>query len=148
MNKKENFFTIGDKTKDGIISKFEIDSNGIRVFFEEKPENYHVSLNSINHVKTPLFKTEDNVNIYKGMNYFTVYKDKSSNTWTTQNNPFVADDDINFHIHNDVKYFSTKENAISYIIYNKPCLSVNDLLGVLGGTQNIDSLMKKIKHTI
>lgn len=51
MNKKEEIFTIGDKTNNGTISKFEIDSNGVRVFFEEKPKNYHVSLNSIKHSK-------------------------------------------------------------------------------------------------
>ena len=55
---KEEIFTISDKTNNGTISKFEIDSNGIRVFFEEKPKNYHVSLNSIKHIKKPLFTTE------------------------------------------------------------------------------------------
>lgn len=70
MNKKEEIFTIGDKTNNGTISKFEIGRYGIKVFFEEKPKNYHVSLNSISHVKKPLFKTSDGVDIFKGDEFY------------------------------------------------------------------------------
>ena len=54
----KEIFTIGDKTNNGTISKFEANSNVIRVFFEEKHKNYHVNLNSINYIKQPLFTTE------------------------------------------------------------------------------------------
>ena len=118
MNKKEEIFTIGDKTNNGTISKFEIDSNGVRVFFEEKPKNYHVSLNSIKHSKQKLFTSEDGVDIFE--NNTSIYiLDK----FTIRH---IKHKDFNV-ISKHVKYFSKKEKAEEYILLNKPCLSLNDL---------------------
>jgi hypothetical protein len=50
-------FNIGDKTNNGTIREFKSISNQIRVFFEEKEKNYHVGLNSINHIKNSLSTT-------------------------------------------------------------------------------------------
>jgi hypothetical protein len=115
MNKKEEVFTIGDKTNNGTISKFEIDSNGIRVFFEEKPKNYHVSLNTIKHAKKVLFRTEDGIDIYEGDRVYSVTP--------------------NFCIgySGSLKYkpiqpcFLTKEKAEEYIFYNSPVLSLKEV---------------------
>lgn len=62
-------FAVGDKTNNGIISRFEIHTIGIRVYFEEKPKNYHVGLDSI---KQPLFTTVDGFDMYDGHQYYPV----------------------------------------------------------------------------
>lgn len=136
MNKKEEIFTIGDKTNNGTISKFEVDSNGIRVFFEEKPKNYHVSLNSIRHIKTPLFTTEDGIDIFEGDRVYSVTP--------------------NFCIgySGSLKYkpiqlcFSTKEAVEEYILMNKPSLSINDVMIELDKPQSYTYIIKNLKEKI
>ena len=131
MNKKEEIFTIGDKTNNGTISKFEIDSNGVRVFFEEKPKNYHVSLNSIKHSKQKLFTTEDGVDIFEGDKIYWV----NINTFEKVNCNKYNDDlgEISIKSLLSKKYeckaiaFSTKEKAKEYILLNKPCLSLQEI---------------------
>ena len=152
MNKKEEIFTIGDKTNNGTISKFEVDSNGIRVFFEEKPKNYHVSLNSIKHVKQPLFTTEDGVDIFEGDKYFICTASLSNcinNDWKV----FAHYTDLQ----NKVKswgikpVFSTKEKAEEYILMNKPCLSLKeiyDLTNKNSGLYNESDLEKLVKQKL
>ena len=116
---KEEIFTIGDKTNNGTISKFEIDPNGVRVFFEEKPKNYHVSLNTIKHAKTALFRTEDGVDIYKGD---TIWHTDISNFKTFSS---IVEYEKPFE---PIKgLFSTKEKAEEYILYNKPLLTLRDI---------------------
>lgn len=125
MNKKEEIFTIGDKTNNGTISKFELDSNGIRVFFEEKPKNYHVSLNSLSKVQQKLFTTEDGVEI----------TDDNAFVWGTNNKSFSTPEKISvlialqvLKVNKNFKYFSTEEAAKEFVLMNKPCLSINDCL--------------------
>lgn len=120
MNKKEEIFTIGDKTNNGTISKFELDSNGIRVFFEEKPKNYHVSLNSLLKVQQKLFTTEDGVDIFEGDKIYSVNR---TNFQHYDNNRTVTH---NFCRSSVYKYFSTKEAAQKYINENKPLLITED----------------------
>ena len=141
---KEEIFTIGDKTNNGTISKFEIDSNGVRVFFEEKPKNYHVSLNSIKHVKQPLFTTEDGVDIFEGDE--VVCFDKED--WITRNEkykfqPFDVKD-------KNYLFFSTKEKAEEYILMNKPVLSLTDLknLGIFNETDYCKRMWITIKELV
>lgn len=66
-----------------------------------------------------LFKTEDGVDVFEGDKYYPVCE--------------------YFNLHNECIYpsghkmfklFSTKEKAEEYIIMNKPCLSINDVLSV------------------
>ena len=129
MNKKEEIFTIGDKTNNGTISKFEVDSSGIRVFFKEKPINYHVNLNTLKHIKQPLFTTEDGVDIFEGNNLYSI--DNMLNI--KKHLLFNARYDDNTLLNNciffnsDYKHFSTKEKAEEYILMNKPCLSLSDV---------------------
>lgn len=152
MNKNEHIFTIGDKTNNGTISKFEVDSNGIRVFFEEKPKNYHVSLNSIKHIKQPLFTTEDGVDIFEG-DVVTVVslKDFEKGDCDGENDTSIEaysitwEDKIisscNWNLRKDnFLQFSTKEKAEEYILMNKPCLSLADVATVYKG------INKKTNH--
>lgn len=128
MNKKEEIFTIGDKTNNGTISKFVIDSNGMRVFFAEKPKNYHVSLNSISHIKTPLFSTEDGVDVFEGDNVHWVCDEFTY--FYTKNVDETHCNLINSSKKGVFKIFPTKEAAEEYILMNKPCLSINDVFKV------------------
>lgn len=123
MNKKENIFSIGDKTNNGIISKFEINTYGVRVFFEEKPENYHVSLNSIKHSKQKLFKTFDGVDVFEGDIFWGV--NSVFKMWDLQvtNLKYPLSD-----ITDEYKLFSTREKAKEFIILNKPCLSLQEAM--------------------
>lgn len=138
MNKKEEIFTIGDKTNNGTISKFEIDSNGVRVFFEDKPKNYHVSLNNIKKVKQPLFTTEDGVDIFEGDKYYTV--DSNFEIQST----FGGEDEVD-------NTWSSKEKAEEYILLNKPCLSYGDVqeyLKVKDCNKVLDLVQSKIKQSV
>jgi hypothetical protein len=72
-------------------------------------------------VKTPLFTTEDGVVIFERDMLFYVLK-----SFEIHNNPANEFDGQS----NDYKYFSTKEKADEYIFYNKPYLSLMDLLRV------------------
>lgn len=129
MNKKEEIFTIGDKTNNGTISKFELDSNGIRVFFEEKPKNHHVSLNSLSKVQQKLFRTEDEVDIFEGDSLYLL----STNNWIISNISPIRD--LKGHpfegaTGKEFKYFSTLEAAEEFIYRNKPKLSLNDVFKI------------------
>jgi hypothetical protein len=124
MNKKESIFTIGDKTNNGIISKFEIDSNGVRVFFEEKPINYHVNLNTLKHVEK-LFTTEDGVDIYEGDSFYFVTES------------FVIVRTTVLTLKNSNNIFSTRKAAEEYILRNKPSLSINEVLDFLEGNPKV-----------
>ena len=89
--------------------------------------------------KPVLFTTDDNVNIYKdGLGIWRVFTGVHS---------FPSWEPINLGIPiNKVegeKYFSTKEAAEQYILENKPCLSLSDLLDVWGGQHKFDREFSK-----
>lgn len=135
-------FTIGDKVKNLTdfdfrenceIVRFYIfnnalvcdlkNSNGVRIKF---------SLSLIEKIveRTILFTTEDNIKIYEEDRYWTVSPLEFYLV------PHIASSSDNPHYHGD-KAFSTEEKAKEYIMMNKPCLSVNDVMneekGAWGG---------------
>lgn len=128
-------FQIGDKIKGDKVStikSFEISNlskSKIIVHAEsEITKDYtNCCLSYINHVK-PIFTTEDGINIREG-----------DDVWITWNYKFGEPIypeifKLNWKLFNkqayDNKYFSTKETAENYIILNKPCLSINEILSV------------------
>lgn len=78
---KDEIFTVGDYTNNGTITKFIQKNNDIRVYFKEKPNNYHVSLKTLkksNKEYTILsFKAINGGEIYEclGMNNESKYLD-------------------------------------------------------------------------
>jgi hypothetical protein len=78
-------------------------------------------------VKKPLFTTEDGVEIFKGDEYHSIlinslyYQGK----YTSETPNYGK-----FTNPNSCKTFSTKETAEEYILMNKPCLSINDVLSM------------------
>jgi len=109
-------FTIGDFTTKGEIHKFEIteahlsvsvgDQKTLLRTFEKLPK------------KTPLFTTEDGVEIFKGDKFSIVQVDT-----------FQKINECKHPVHYPHKWktFSTPEKAEEYIINNKPCLSIVEL---------------------
>lgn len=78
-------------------------------------------IRNIRHRKTPLFKTEDGKDIYEGDEYWFVpdsLKDAYINTASK----------TNFAGKSGHKYFSTAELALEYILLNKPCFSISDVM--------------------
>lgn len=132
----DEVFTIGDKVRikklnhDGSfnISEFYFDCNNDKLLCNGKRTgNGHVSITKIEKVKIPLFTTIDGVDIYKDNDFFSVvipnldgsgYKE-----WTILNGK-----DLAYHTHKFLRHFSTKEKAENYILMNKPCLSINDIV--------------------
>jgi len=78
--------------------------------------------------RQPLFKTEDGVDIFEGDEYCYF----RFHSWTCDmaiaNEKFYSQDKFS----TNSLYFSTKEKAEEYILMNKPCLSLNDLLNNWG----------------
>ncbi len=91
--------------------------------------------------KQPLFKTEDGKDIYEKQTFW--YIGDAYNICQTQ---CLHVDDEDF---SKTKTFSTEEAAKEYALYNKPCLSLNEIVhtkeqyGYLG-----DCLCEKLKELI
>jgi hypothetical protein len=116
MNKKKEIFTIGDKTTLGIITCFRLLDNEIMVDFDNK-NSILLRSKQLQHVKQPLFTTEDGVDVFEGDDFYTV------DNWNIEKyKNYIS---INEYIHN--LKFSTKEKAEEYIIMNKKVLSLNDI---------------------
>jgi len=120
-------FTIGDVISNMCdseqkISELYINKDGKMCVYTSTTCRF--TIQNIKKVKTPLFTTEDGVEIFQGDN-FTVLQ-LSSFTFIESckhkpGNGFIA--------------FSTKEKAEEYILLNKPCLSLNDLLSTWGNAE-------------
>ena len=140
MNKKEEIFTIGDKTTLGIITCFRLLDNEIMVDFDNK-NSILLKSKQLQHIKQPLFTTEDGVDIFEGDEYWSVNKQdlflKDA----------VAKNSINVCNFTNGLYllFSTKEKAEEYIIMNKPVLCLQDIINT-----NVYApiFMEKIKKII
>jgi len=133
-------FTVGDKIMYNEtplkIKKIFIDSKNykLRIISENYRSQAPVIFFGINYLikyKQPFFTTEDGVDIYEGDTIFSVesslneinLKVAGNYKKSTKNHPVK-------HWYNDDKYFSTKEKAEEYILMNKPCLSINDVLSI------------------
>lgn len=129
-------FTIGDNVifsaKSGSVLKgsviqFRIDTEfGIIVDYIDNSKGVGQHWNYLNNAekyKQPLFTTEDGVDIFEGDDYYSIH--------TTQFNfpngygkPTIKGTAIKGYWIT----FSTKEAAEEYVLMNKPCLSIQDLI--------------------
>lgn len=128
-------FYIGDKVRisklqyDGsfIIDRFYFDCNNDKLLCNGRSSgNGHVSITKIEKVKQPLFTTEDGKEIFKGDKFWFVDKYNFSEG-------IACDSDIRPYL----KHFSTKEAVEKYILMNKPCLSINDVIKEFNMTLSI-----------
>lgn len=140
-------FTIGDKVNGDNATG---DINGIVLCKKHRSkDNYksnvmihttHINsiwLDEIRH-KKPLFTTEDGVDVFKG--------DKTCwiNNWTITN--FV---DWMRENNNNELHFSTKKAAEEYVLINKPCLSIKDVMSVAyNPVESYTSSTRKLKKLV
>lgn len=132
-------FTVGDKCKD-------VNTNCTTKVSEITLKNTICFINGVNinwleKVKQPLFTTEDGVDIYERDKYFEANLTYGVKSWTTEY-PVYFNKDISKRI------FSTKEKAEEYILMNKPCLSISDVLKLKNkwSIKTIDKLKELVKN--
>lgn len=121
------------------IKSFKVEQNTIYV---SNPGYLIGSLKNIKHIKNPLFTTEDGVDIFKGDSYCKVNNHSNYSMVTG----FVAEG-----AHDNYKglKFSTKEAAEEYIVMNKPCLSINDVMNVAyNPVETRTSISNKLKEIV
>jgi hypothetical protein len=148
-------FTVRDKVKQSnvqhnntfTITRFEFDVNNEHLLVIG---NGGIKLHKIEHVKKPLFTTEDGVEIFEGDYYYSVLKED-----LLYHGKFKAEA-INggrFSNPESCIVFSTKEKAEEYIVMNKPCLSINEIGSIIGRFNNtvyvdLDLMNKKLKELV
>lgn len=173
-------FTVGDYTNAGNLTGFSIYNNSIVTHHNPSGQdvNDDYFLNGLNHVKKPLFTTNDGVNIYQGDKCYwittlgNIYPIHSCNKTNSGNMKFkhfstqelaekylnkkpkellfTTTDGVNmykgdtlYYVSNDYNIgtltvgvnstwegrarFSTRKLAEEHVLFNKPCLSLNDI---------------------
>jgi hypothetical protein len=126
---KEEIFTINDiviyQNTKYTINSFSIIDNKMYVILIGI--SVPISIKDIKKAKQPLFTTKDGVDIYDSNYWFYIFKDWSGEIYKT-NKRYCAEGEID--LFKSAYNFSTKEAAEEYILMNKPCLSINDVLSV------------------
>lgn len=144
----DEIFTIGDIVKINsnsikyIITQIQINKNSkISISgncIEQGISTFNNYWESINHIKQPLFKTEDGVDIFEGDQfYFIAGSDKK---FDHNLGTLVASKNATAHL--ALARFSKKEKGEEYILMNKPCLSVNDVLSVMNFPKAWENILK------
>lgn len=126
MNKKEEIFTIGDKTTLGIITCFRLLDNEIMVDFDNK-NSILLRSKQLQHSKQPLFTTTDGVDIYEGDNCCSIMKNNFNISNYKWKPTLKYLNTLKSKIEDNFIIFSTKEKAEEYVLCNKPVLSLNDI---------------------
>lgn len=126
-------FSLGDKVvhkgnvthPNGEITKLHIVGNSMFVTTNKRVNGFDTDINLIVKQRKSIFTTEDGVDIYKGDEYTAVNKD------LTMTVGWVACTKESFGQHGfGKKFFSTREAAEQYILFNKKQLSLNDVFSV------------------
>jgi len=139
-------FTIGDFVNGRTISSFSINwmEIGFKIHCDDVGkgninDGCFFELQDLQKAKTPLFTTEDGVDIFEGDDFYYV---KFIQYNMTMGKPFeiVKGNHPTFKYEPQFeKYFSTKETAEEYILMNKPCLSLNDIF------KDVEEMRKGLK---
>lgn len=120
-------FTLGDKVR-GRSQECVIDEIWLnpkcqtQILFNHLDEG--IGLEDATKLK-PLFITEDGVDLYSGDILYSV-----SDTFSEVARDTISLDSPSYFWMQKVKKFSTKEKAEEYLLMNKPCLSINEVLSV------------------
>lgn len=142
-------FTVGDKIKSypddkGFVIKYIwIDTSGsllLADYNKGSKSNRSAYLSSSKKMDPPLFTTVDGVDIYEGD--YVCWISNIINIDSYINDYRLADKAM--FKDGSVLYFSTREKAEEYIIMNKPCLSIQDLLDTKGVYFEGESKLKEL----
>lgn len=126
-------FTVGDKIEgynNTGIKEIKLFEYGLRVITDANGKGVVADklawdLKSCKKAKTPLFTTEDGVDIYEGDKMFCLEKGRYVIlSLNTMSNAFRKAKE-NYH------FFSTQEAAEEYVLINKPCLSYWDIFHLI-----------------
>ena len=137
-------FTVNDYVKvkltrtQDTIKEFNVLSNHLCVslnpgfdisYYNKKGCNITV----IEKIKTPLFTTEDGVDIFELTPvYWVVITGKNKDVYNYLYKLNFLKEHLDLDLKNTYKLFSTKEAAEHYIIMNKPCLSIKEICPIIG----------------
>lgn len=157
----DEVFSIGDKIEygdlsasrqseaviyEGIINKFCIEIDGSLCAYGE-PLQFVMPIQVLTKKKVEpkpiLFTTEDEVNIYDAQPFYAVRSIWDIKELSVSKDFFESIDEQSKYL----KYFYTKKKAEEYVIQNKPCLSLNDLLSVWDSIWSDFNDPYKIKST-
>jgi hypothetical protein len=103
-------------------------------------------LDCIKHAPKPvLFKTEDGVDVFEGMEVFVVHP--------TTLNTIIGLNTIEYSSYKGWLFFSTKDKMEEYVLMNKPCLSIKDICPVIGRCNyttyiDLNKLTEKLKELV
>lgn len=146
-------FTVGDKNSQGKIDAFHIfDNDELRVHLTEFNDQEYLHICELKTIKKPLFTTEDGVDIYEGDKYFypTHLYTVSSETLPIKSKVTNTSwDNLMRYSQNNNPKFSTKEAAEEYILMNKPCLSIEEVMSVAyNPVESRTSSSRKLKEIV
>jgi len=135
-------FTVGDKVDSiGKIKSFQLeDCHDISVHGKD----YLDSLKYIQHIKKPLFTTEDGVDIYEGDEITFVNKKDLRITGTCLTTNIRKEHQI-WDGSDGYLQFSTKKAAKNYIKLHKPCLTYQEVLEIFDKTCSNSSIRNDFK---
>lgn len=104
--------------------------------------NLNVLLKDAKKLKTPLFITEDSVDIFEGDCFIGI--DKYWNVYNCNTSSQVVKNNAENWI-----YYSTKEKAEEYIIMNKPCLNIRELQNFkIFNSNQMNTLIQNVKNKL
>lgn len=145
-------FTVGDRIENGSyvfkLLKIEFESapadkgtGKLSFINDSKVLGKWLDLKNFKKVKTPLFTTEDGIDIYGDNTVWLVYKKEFLySTYCCKQNSYLSG------LASCIKVFSTKETAEEYVLMNKPCLSINDVMtsqdGLIFAEKKLKQLVK------
>lgn len=103
--------------------------------------HYNHRLKNLKKAKQPLFTTEDDVDIFEGDEFYSTRKDCSDSILKYNGNCLeIASTKCEEFVD-----FSTKEKAEEYVLMNKPCLSLKEVLEIV---PFLDRSGKKLKELV
>jgi len=108
--------------------------------FHQQPLSLHDRIEKFKESKQPkpLFTTEDGVEIFEGNEYWYIMDCVNNGKWEIQKKTAHGTGHNSKHIR-----FSTKETAEEYILMNKPCLSLKDVVEQWHKAWGAESLFEK-----
>ena len=121
------------KQKRLIITGFDFKNDlivNVKTVDDDKFYGKTILLKNIIHVKKPLFTTEDRVNMFEGDEYWNVNVLFNIKHIPNCYNFRTEKEYVLFNSLNNNNCFSTRTAAEEYVLMNKPCLSINNVMSV------------------
>jgi hypothetical protein len=104
-------------------------------------DNFKKDNPQISPPKSPLFRTEDGVDIYEGGEIWVV------GTWYNCFYDHASKEQHEAHKEH-CKYFSNRYNSERYVLMNKPALSINDVMFFFEATKDADTFLGAITEKV